>query len=165
MLIVVDPHSGVPVYRQLMDQIRFHIASGLLTPGEELPSTRTLSAEIGVNPMTISKAYSYLERDHIVERRPGRPLVVAPLPNGELRDQKIEQLRAHLAPTVTIVRQLGIDRDRALEILRELLAANVGDEHSGAANDAAGDTEPVRRPDHAPNERKDQPNHQGEEDS
>jgi DNA-binding transcriptional MocR family regulator len=62
MLIVVDPHSGVPVYRQLMDQIRFHIASGLLKPGDELPSTRALSTELGVNPMTVSKAYSFLER-------------------------------------------------------------------------------------------------------
>ena len=40
MLIVVDPHSGVPVYRQLMDQVKFHVASGLLKPGDELPSTR-----------------------------------------------------------------------------------------------------------------------------
>ena len=76
MLIVVDPHSGVPVYRQVMDQIKFHIASGILRAGDELPSTRSLSAELGVNPMTISKAYSYLERDEVVERRPGRPLVV-----------------------------------------------------------------------------------------
>ena len=123
MLIVVDPHSGVPVYRQLMDQIRFHIASGLLAPGEELPSTRTLSAELGVNPMTISKAYSFLERDRVVERRPGRPLVVAPLPNGALRDQKLEQLREHLGPTVTAVRQLGIDPERAVAVFREMLAA------------------------------------------
>ena len=40
MLIVVDPHSGVPVYRQLMDQVKFHVASGLLRAGDELPATR-----------------------------------------------------------------------------------------------------------------------------
>ena len=75
MLISVNPHSGVPVYRQLMDQIKFHIASGLMKPGDELPSTRMLSSELGVNPMTISKAYSFLEKEGIVERRPGRPLI------------------------------------------------------------------------------------------
>ena len=74
MLIVVDPQSGVPVYRQLMDQIKFHIASGMLQPGDELPSTRLLSSDLGVNPMTISKAYGYLEKEQVVERRPGRPL-------------------------------------------------------------------------------------------
>jgi GntR family transcriptional regulator len=121
MLIVVDPHSGVPVYRQLMDQIKFHIASGLLKPGDELPSTRALSSELGVNPMTISKAYSYLERDRVVERRPGRPLVVRELEGGEMMDRKIEQLRESLANSVTMVRQLGIGDEDALKIFSGLL--------------------------------------------
>ena len=90
MLIVVDPHSGVPVYRQLMDQIKFHIASGILKPGDELPSTRSLSAELGVNPMTISKAYSFLEREDVVERRPGRPLVVKAIGATALQDQRMD---------------------------------------------------------------------------
>ncbi len=121
MLIVVDPHSGVPVYRQLMDQIKFHIASGLLKPGDELPSTRTLSAELGINPMTISKAYSYLERDDVIDRRPGRPLVVKAVPDEQLRDRKLDQLRESLAPTVRMMRQLDIDDEEAVAILRDLL--------------------------------------------
>ena len=103
MLIVVDPHSGVPVYRQLMDQIKFHVTSGMLEPGDELPSTRALSAELGINPMTISKAYSYLEKEDVVERRPGRPLVVKAHDQQETKDRKIEQLRENLSPTVRMV--------------------------------------------------------------
>lgn len=121
MLIVVDPHSGVPVYRQLMDQVKFHVASGLLKPGDELPSTRALSSQLGVNPMTISKAYSYLEKEQVVERRPGRPLVVKALERNKIRDQKIERLRESLTNTVTVVRQLGIDADQATRVFRELL--------------------------------------------
>jgi GntR family transcriptional regulator len=121
MLIVVDPHSGVPVYRQLMDQIKFHIASGLLGPGDELPSTRTLSAQLGVNPMTISKAYSYLEREEIVERRPGKPVVVRPVDGQDLRNRKMEQLRESLASTVTMVHQLSIGQDEAVSLFRLLL--------------------------------------------
>jgi len=121
MLIVVDPQSGVPIYRQLMDQIRFHIASGLLRPGDELPSTRSLSAELGVNPMTISKAYSFLERDAVIERRPGRPLIVAELAAGEMREEKMDQLRETLAPSVTVIRQLGVPREEALAVFGEML--------------------------------------------
>ena len=121
MLIVVDPHSGVPVYRQLMDQVKFHIASGLLKPGDELPSTRALSSQLRVNPMTISKAYSFLEKEDVVERRPGRPLIVKALEIAKARDQKTDRLRESLAATVTVVRQLGIDRDQATRIFRELL--------------------------------------------
>ncbi len=122
MLIVVDPHSGVPVYRQLMDQIKFHVASGLLKPGDELPSTRALSSELGVNPMTISKAYSFLEREGVIERRPGRPLVVKAVEGEEdIRARKMDRLRETLAPTVTTVRQLGITSDEALRVFSELL--------------------------------------------
>ncbi len=121
LLIVVDPASGVPVYRQLMDQVKFHVASGLLAPGAELPSTRALSAQLGVNPMTISKAYSYLEREGVVERRPGRPLVVKAVAESESESRKLEQLRESLAGSVTVLRQLGIAPARALETFQELL--------------------------------------------
>ena len=121
MLIVVDPHSGVPVYRQLMDQIKFHIASGILKPGDELPSTRGLSAELGVNPMTISKAYSFLEREDVIERRPGRPLVVKAMAATELQDQRMEQVRQSLAATVTVVRQLDVNAGEAVRLFEEML--------------------------------------------
>lgn len=121
MLIVVDPSSGVPVFRQLMDQIRFHIASGLLQPGEELPATRSLSAELGVNPMTVSKAYNLLEREGVLERRPGRPLVVAPIDPANLDLEKLDRLRASLADAVRAARQLGIRSDEATRVFRELL--------------------------------------------
>ena len=103
MLIAVDPQSGVPVYRQLMDQIKFHVASGLVAPGDELPSTRALSSELGLNPMTVSKAYSYLEKEGVVERRPGRPLIVAALGSAKLEEQKRETLIRSLAKIATMV--------------------------------------------------------------
>jgi GntR family transcriptional regulator len=128
VLIVVDPHSGVPVFRQLMDQVRFHIVSGLLAPGVELPPTRTLSAELGINPMTISKAYSLLERDGLLERRPGRPLVVKEMAGKELQTRKIEQLRNSLAEPVRIVCQLGIDPDQAKQAFSEMLSAAISNQ-------------------------------------
>ncbi|MCP4546983.1 MAG: GntR family transcriptional regulator [bacterium] len=130
MLIVVDPHSGVPVYRQLIDQVKFHISSGLLKPGAELPSTRALSTELGLNPMTISKAYNFLEKDGVVERRPGRPLVVAESNQNGMHDMKLERLRESLALSVTMTRQLEIDRERALELFKEML--NDTDDNGGS---------------------------------
>jgi GntR family transcriptional regulator len=130
VLIVVDPQSGVPVYRQLMDQIKFHVASGIAKPGDELPSTRALSAELGVNPMTISKAYSFLEREGVIERRPGRPLVVSGVAPDELRSRKVDQLRESLRPMVTVARQLGISRRDAVAIFDEMFDADGSDTES-----------------------------------
>ncbi len=121
MIIVVDSHSGIPVYRQLMEQIRFHVASGVLRPGDEIPSTRALSAQLGVNPMTISKAFSLLEKEGMVERRPGLPLVVRSRGPAARRATQKAQLRRVLAPAVTRIRQLGIPAADAVELLRELL--------------------------------------------
>ena len=121
MLITIDHHSGVPVYRQLMDQIKFHIASGLLKPGEKLPATRTLSAQLDLNPMTISKAYGFLEVEGLVERRRGLPLTVKSLRPEEIQVQKLDRFRQSLTSTVTMAGQLGIDKTQALEIFAQML--------------------------------------------
>jgi GntR family transcriptional regulator len=121
MLIYVDPQGDVPVYRQLIEQIRFLIASGRLAPGKELPSTRALSAELGVNPMTISKAYAYLERDGLLERRPGLPLIVKDFDHDGLARRKADILREKLMPIVGIVRQLDVAGDQAVQLFQEML--------------------------------------------
>jgi len=122
MLFYVDPSSGVPIFRQLMDQVKLNIASGVLKPGDELPSIRSLSVPLGVNPMTISKAYNLLVHDEILERRPGKPLVVADLGQKDIADRGLEQLRERLRPATQLVRQLEIDDAEAVKLFRELLA-------------------------------------------
>jgi GntR family transcriptional regulator len=62
----LDNHSGVPIYRQIQDMIRFGIASGQLCPGEQLPTVRALAVELAVNPNTVIRAYTELEREGIV---------------------------------------------------------------------------------------------------
>jgi GntR family transcriptional regulator len=121
MLIVVDPSSGVPVFRQVMDQVRFQVASGVLRPGDELPPTRSLSAELGVNPMTVSKAYNLLEREGVLQRRPGRPLVVRALTGAEMQARREDLLREQLVEAARMVAQLGLDHDEVVELWREVL--------------------------------------------
>ena len=123
MLLEIDHHSGVPIYRQVIEQIRQQIMAGQLSEGEQLMSVRELAAQLRVNPMTISKAYSYLEKDQVVERRPGRPLVVRPLDKDTIRDKKIDQLREHLTPTVRMVKQLGINDNEAIRIFIDMLSS------------------------------------------
>jgi GntR family transcriptional regulator len=127
ILIVVDAGGGVPVYRQLMDQVRLQIAGEILLPGDELQSTRTLSRKLGINPMTISKAYSLLEKEGVVERRPGRPTVVTTPVQDGLPVARLELLKQSLQHPVTMIRQLNIDPEQALETLREMLRPDRSD--------------------------------------
>lgn len=117
--IQIDRHSGVPVYRQMVDQVRFQAAAGALAVGAELPSTRALGMELGVNPMTISKAYGELERLGVIERRPGKPNVVAAQESGAgVADA---ELRRALGPAAAAIRQLGVPVEDAVNLLRQLL--------------------------------------------
>ncbi|HXS80411.1 MAG TPA: GntR family transcriptional regulator, partial [Gammaproteobacteria bacterium] len=76
-MFILKPHSGVPIYRQLLDQIRRMAASGHLPPGTELPSIRDLALKHAINPMTVSKVYTLLEAEGVLERNRGKPMTVA----------------------------------------------------------------------------------------
>ncbi|HUQ47068.1 MAG TPA: GntR family transcriptional regulator [Gemmatimonadaceae bacterium] len=123
MLILVDPNNGVPVYRQVADQIRFQIATGRAATGDEIPSTRALSLRLGINPMTVSKAYGILEEEGLVIRRPGLPLVVAPKQTSH-DTTNLEQLAAVLQPAALATVQLGVPADKAVAQFRKLMEHN-----------------------------------------
>lgn len=128
MLILIDPNHGVPAYRQIVDQLRFQIASGRLPAGTELPSTRVLAQELGINPMTISKAYGLLEREGLLRHRPGRPLEVAEQTAAQLDEDREAQLRAAMQPAALAARQLGISATRAVAVFRRVLSDTPRDE-------------------------------------
>ena len=121
MLIAIDLHSGVPAYRQLVDQIRLQVAAGRIKPGDEIPSTRALSAELGLNPMTISRAWALLEDEGILERRPGLPLVVRARSGAANATARTAQFTRALRPVASMARQLGISGNDAGDTLRRLI--------------------------------------------
>ena len=76
-LFVIHPAAAEPIYRQMVEQTRRMIASGLLAADEAMPSVREVAAHHAINPMTVSKAYSLLEMEGLLERRRGKGMVVA----------------------------------------------------------------------------------------
>ncbi len=95
----IDPHSGVPVYRQIMDQIKYHGASGLLKAGGQLPSIREMALSLSVNPTTIVKAYNELQHEGIIEMRHGKGAFLADPPrmSETKRRQALQRLARQLA--------------------------------------------------------------------
>src|SRR5712664_1502701 len=71
MLLRPNPSSGVPIYLQLMEQVKHSIETGALRPGEQLPGIRPLAEELVINPNTVAKAYRELEHEGIIELRHG----------------------------------------------------------------------------------------------
>lgn len=77
MNFAIAPSDPTPIYRQIVDQVRRQIAGGQLSTGIELPSVRAVALLHAINPMTVSKAYSLLEAEGLLERRRGMGMVVA----------------------------------------------------------------------------------------
>src|SRR5262245_47663350 len=90
-LFELHPTSGVPIYRQLVDQVRALVAGGKLRPGDLLPSVRQVAQAADINPMTVSKAYSRLEIEGLVDRVRGQGMRIrAPVVTGRLAERKTE---------------------------------------------------------------------------
>ncbi|OHB67226.1 MAG: hypothetical protein A2Y76_12235 [Planctomycetes bacterium RBG_13_60_9] len=120
MLLQIDHHSGQPIYRQVIDQIRRQVLAGQLREGEQLPSVRDLAAQLRVNPMTISKAYSLLEMEGLLERRRGVGLFVILLARDKASRTRADMLEETLTRAVVTAIQLGLPEDETREMLTKL---------------------------------------------
>jgi GntR family transcriptional regulator len=123
MDITISLTDGVPMYRQIVNQVKYLVASGLLQPGEELPPIRTLALQLKVTPNTIVKAYDELEATGVVHKRQGSGTYISEgrprLANRE-RQRIIEnRIDALLAEA----HQLNFTADDVLRIVRERQAA------------------------------------------
>ena len=117
----INPNSGVPIYRQIVDQVHAMLAGGLLREGDLLPSVRQVASAAAVNPMTVSKAYSRLETKGIVRRVRGTGMqILPPSQNGSLEERK-EQFRGALEPAIHRARQLGLNQKQIREVVSSLL--------------------------------------------
>jgi GntR family transcriptional regulator len=120
----VSTTSGIPIYRQLIDQIRAQIAGGRLPSGEFLPSVRQLAEELEVNPMTVSKAYSLLERDGLVELVRGQGMRVKASNNGLGQKTRKQVLLPLLKQVAHTAQQLNLSPQDVLSQLKCLLEEN-----------------------------------------
>jgi GntR family transcriptional regulator len=121
-MFILNPHSSVPIYQQLVDQVRRLVAGGQLAPGTELPSVRDMAREHTVHPMTISKAYSLLETEGIVERQRGKPMRVAALKKNQASvTARLKQIDQQLDAVVLSARQLELSAEEIIDQLKKKL--------------------------------------------
>jgi GntR family transcriptional regulator len=120
-MFTLDPHSGIPIYRQLVEQVRRLVASGQLRAGAELPSVRELALAHAVNPMTVSKAYSLLEAEGLLERNRGRPMTVAPRRRPvDSPERRLKQIAPQAESLVLSARQLELTRKDLAALIDDL---------------------------------------------
>ncbi|MGN8896618.1 GntR family transcriptional regulator [Flavonifractor sp. HCP28S3_F3] len=111
--------DGLPIYLQIIRHVKRAIAAGTVQAGDELPSRRVLSAQLGVNPNTVQKAYKLLEDEGIISSRSGAKSEIALSPElvEQIRRQLLEQEAGLL---VRALRQAGLEKEAALALLERL---------------------------------------------
>jgi GntR family transcriptional regulator len=118
-VFILNPQSGVPIYRQLLEQVRRMVASGQLQPGAPLPSVRELAMAHAVNPMTVSKAYSMLEAEGLLERHRGKPMTVASQSrNHSQLPKRLQQIDPLVDQIVLAAKQLQLSEAELVKALR-----------------------------------------------
>ncbi len=125
MQLHLSPCDGLPIYRQIVNQVKYLVAAGRLAPGEELPPIRSLAEQLVVNPNTVARAYLELERAGLVNKKHGSGTYISeagsPLKRAERRRVLIERIDAllaearHLQVTVEEVVDLLNERSKAMQ--------------------------------------------------
>ena len=121
---VLNHKTGIPFYRQIIDQIRFGIASGNLTIGEQLPTVRALAVELKVNLNTVAKAYKELEIKDILETQQGTGTFISANENKLFESERQHKLQSIIREFTTITLSYGFTIDELIDELKNQTNGN-----------------------------------------
>ena len=117
--IHISTNDGVPIYLQIVNQVKYLVACGRLAPGEELPPIRGLAEQLLVNPNTIARAYMELERDGIVSKRHGSGTYVSDAGSPLARKERIKILSERADALLAEAHHLNVDLDSVIDLLKQ----------------------------------------------
>jgi DNA-binding transcriptional regulator YhcF (GntR family) len=122
MLFRTNPSSGVPIYLQLMEQVKHGIETGALRPGEQLPGIRPLAEELVINPNTVAKAYRELEHEGVIELRHGAGAFVSAAARGKKVTDNMRAGQAIVGAAVERLRGRGVTEEEIRRLFEAELA-------------------------------------------
>lgn len=121
-LFQIATGTSGPIYRQMIEQLRRFIAGGQVQAGDSMPSVREVASMLGVNPMTVSKAYSLLEAEGLLERRRGLGMLVAqPTQAISKQSDRVALLIPSLERVATEAKELELDTNTVIKLLKNIL--------------------------------------------
>ena len=131
MLFRPNPSLGVPIYLQLMEQVKHAIETGALRPGDQLPGMRPLAEELVINPNTVAKAYRELEHEGVIELRHGAGAFVAGTAGAKKDSDKVRATQAIVSTAIEKLRARGATDDEIRRLVEAELAGRRTGGHGG----------------------------------
>ena len=119
MQIHISSGDGVPIYLQIVNQVKYLVASGRLSPGEELPPIRTLAERLLINPNTVARAYRELETAGVVTKRRTAGTYVSDAGSPLEREVRLEILTGRVDTLLAEARQMDVTTDEVVELIHQ----------------------------------------------
>ena len=119
LAIQINPHSGVPVYRQIIDQVKFMVSGGALSKGDQLPSIRDLARQLTINPTTIAKAYEIMANEGLVEKQAGKGVFITDFSKALNKAEKEQKIRELARQLVVEANQMGLTSGVIMRLIGE----------------------------------------------
>lgn len=119
MQIHISPNDGVPIYLQIVNQVKYLVASGRLAAGEELPPIRTLAEQLMINPNTVARAYRELEVAGVVTKRRTTGTYVSDAGSPLARRERLRILTERIDALLAEARQLDVEVEEVLDLVRQ----------------------------------------------
>jgi GntR family transcriptional regulator len=119
MQIRISPNDGLPIYLQIVNQVKYLIASGRLAPGEEIPPIRVLAQQLLINPNTVARAYLELEREGVVAKKHGSGTYVSDAASPLARRERVKILQQRIDALLVEASHLGVGFDELSGLLKE----------------------------------------------
>jgi GntR family transcriptional regulator len=117
--IHISPNDGVPIYLQIVNQVKYQVASSRLAPGQELPPIRVLAEQLVVNPNTVARAYRELELAGVVTKRRTAGTYVSGASSPLARRERVRILTERVDALLAEARQMNIRTEEIVELLRQ----------------------------------------------
>jgi GntR family transcriptional regulator len=132
MLLRPNPSLGVPIYLQLMEQVKHAIETGALRPGDQLPGIRPLAEELVINPNTVAKAYRELEHEGIIELRHGAGAFVSANARARKLAEKLRGAQHIVEAAIEQLRSRGLSEEEIRRLFEAELAglSSTGGQHA-----------------------------------
>jgi GntR family transcriptional regulator len=123
MFLEIDFHNGLPIYEQVVRQVKFAIAGEDFKEGEMVPSVREIARELAINPNTVARAFRQLQADGVLQTVRGTGLAIAQGAAQRCRAERVELIRARLVQVLSEAKQSRLDPDELRALIDRELSA------------------------------------------
>ena len=119
MQLHISTKDGVPIYLQIVNQVKYLVAAGRLAPGEEIPPIRTLAEQLVINPNTVAKAYHELEREGVVSKRHGSGTYISDNGSPLARRERVKILTRRVDTLLAEARHMDVPLKEVIDLVRD----------------------------------------------